>query len=151
MDTAAALAMAGSNLWGIGVADEVLFPTETVLFVGQIIGVVSTDNPDIGASAAAESEEQGRGCDEQEITVHFERHGPSGLQEKRASVLGIPQHRVIVKVRYDLKHTRGSEDEFYYMYNLSVGELAVVFAERRLGWRLGVPLMAGGAAEEPKK
>ena len=100
--------MAGSNLWGIGVADEVLFPTETVLFVGQIIGVVSTDNPDIGASAAAESEEQGRGCDEQEITVHFERHGPSGLQEKRASVLGIPKHCVIVKVRYDLKHTRGS-------------------------------------------
>ena len=143
--------MAGSNLWGIGVADEVLFPTETVLFVGQIIGVVSTDNPDIGASAAAESEEQGRGCDEQEITVHFERHGPSGLQEKRASLLGIPKHRVIVKVRYDLKHTRGSEDEFYYMYNLSVGELAVVFAERRLGWRLGVPLMAGVAAEEPKK
>ena len=37
------------------------------------------------------------------------------------------------------------------MYNLSVGELAVVFAERRLGWRLGVPLMAGVAAEEPKK
>ena len=76
---------------------------------------------------------------------------PGGLQEKRASVLGIPKHRVIVKVRYDLKHTRGSEDEFYYMYNLSVGELAVVFAERRLGWRLGVPLMAGVAAEEPKK
>ena len=53
MDTAAALAMAGSNLWGIGVADEVLLPTETVLFVGQIIGVISTDNPNIGASAAA--------------------------------------------------------------------------------------------------
>ena len=35
------------NLWGMGVADEVLFPTKTVLFVGQIIGVISTDNPDI--------------------------------------------------------------------------------------------------------
>ena len=33
-----------------------------------------------------------------------ERQGPSGLQEKLASVLGIPQHRVSVKVRYDLKH-----------------------------------------------
>ena len=56
MDTAATLAMAGSNLWGIGVADEVLFPTETVLFVGQIIGVISTatDNPDIGAAAATD-------------------------------------------------------------------------------------------------
>ena len=98
----------GSNLWGIGVADEELFPTETVLYMGQIIGLIAADNPDIGAAAAAaaESEEQGRGCDEQEITVHFERHGPSGLQEKRASVLGIPKHRVIVKVRYDLEHTR---------------------------------------------
>ena len=45
----------GSNLWGgIGVADEEIFPTETVFYVGQIIGVISTDNPDIGAAAAAE-------------------------------------------------------------------------------------------------
>ena len=66
VDTAAGLAMPGvvawiaaadvpgSNLWGgIGVADEQLFPIETVLYVGQIIGVISTDNPDIGAAAAA--------------------------------------------------------------------------------------------------
>ena len=64
MDTAAALAMPGvvawiaaadvpgSNLWGgIWVADEELFPIETVLYVGKIIGVISTDNPDIGAAA----------------------------------------------------------------------------------------------------
>ena len=42
--------------------------------------------------------------EKQEITVHFGRLGPSGLQENLASVLGIPQHRVSVKVRYDLKH-----------------------------------------------
>ena len=42
--------------------------------------------------------------EKQEITVHFGRQRPSGLQEKLASVLGIPQHRVSVKVRYDLKH-----------------------------------------------
>ena len=65
VDTAAGLAMPGvvawiaaedvpgCNLWGIGVADEELFPTETVLYVGQIIGVISTDNPDIGAAASA--------------------------------------------------------------------------------------------------
>ena len=64
VDTAAALAMPGvvawiaaadvpgSNLWGgIGVADEQLFPIETVLYVSKIIGVISTDNPDIGAAA----------------------------------------------------------------------------------------------------
>jgi len=47
----------GSNLWGgIGVADEEIFPTETVFYVGQIIGVISTatDNPDIGAAAATD-------------------------------------------------------------------------------------------------
>ena len=50
----AAADVPGSNLWGgIGVADEQLFPIETVLYVGQIIGVISTDNPDIGAAAAA--------------------------------------------------------------------------------------------------
>ena len=87
------------NLWGMGVADEVLFPTETVLFVGQIIGVISTDNPDIGAAAAAaahQSEEQGRGCDEQEITVHFERHGPrrpSGEARLCARYSPAPSHR----------------------------------------------------------
>ena len=42
--------------------------------------------------------------EKQEITVNFGRQGPSGLQEKLASVLGIPKHRVSVKVRYDLKH-----------------------------------------------
>ena len=42
--------------------------------------------------------------EKQEITVHFGVQGPSGLQEKLASVLGFPQHRVSVKVRYDLKH-----------------------------------------------
>ena len=42
--------------------------------------------------------------EKQEITVHFGVQGPSGLQEKLASVLGIPKHRVSVKVRYDLKH-----------------------------------------------
>ena len=42
--------------------------------------------------------------EKQEITVNFVVQGPSGLQEKLASVLGIPQHRVSVKVRYDLKH-----------------------------------------------
>ena len=64
VDTAAALAMPGvvawiaaadvpgSNLWGgNGVADEELFPIETVLYVSKIIGVISTDNPDIGAAA----------------------------------------------------------------------------------------------------
>ena len=64
VDTAAGLAMPGvvawiaaadvpgSNLWGgNGVADEELFPIETVLYVGKIIGVISTDNPDIGAAA----------------------------------------------------------------------------------------------------
>ena len=63
VDTAAALAMPevvawiaaadvpGCNLWGIGVADEELFPIETVLYVSKIIGVISTDNPDIGAAA----------------------------------------------------------------------------------------------------
>ena len=43
----------GSNLWGIGVADEELFPSETVLYVGQIIGLIAADNPNIGAAAAA--------------------------------------------------------------------------------------------------
>ena len=42
--------------------------------------------------------------EKQEITVHCGVQGPSGLQEKLASVLGIPKHRVSVKVRYDLKH-----------------------------------------------
>ena len=42
--------------------------------------------------------------EKQEITVNFVVQGPSGLQEKLASVLGIPKHRVSVKVRYDLKH-----------------------------------------------
>ena len=42
----------GSNPWGgIWVADEELFPIETVLYVSKIIGVISTDNPDIGAAA----------------------------------------------------------------------------------------------------
>ena len=42
----------GSNLWGgNGVADDELFPIETVLYVSKIIGVISTDNPDIGAAA----------------------------------------------------------------------------------------------------
>ena len=41
---------------------------------------------------------------EKQETVHFVVQGPSGLQEKLASVLGIPKHRVSVKVRYDLKH-----------------------------------------------
>ena len=44
--------------------------------------------------------------EKQEITVHFGRQGPSGLQEKLALVLGIPQHRVIVEVKYDLELTR---------------------------------------------
>ena len=182
VDTAAALAMPGvvawiaaadvpgSNLWGIGVADEELFPTETVLYVGQIIGLIAADNPDIGAAAAAAvrveyeplppiltlseaAAAHSTLCDpivvkkdnrqrnkvegvtsvgkvtgtvllggqehfywephtalavpvqeKQEITVHCGVQGPSGLQEKLASVLGIPQHRVSVKVRYDLKH-----------------------------------------------
>ena len=42
----------GRGLWGgIGVADEELFPIETVLYVSKIIGVISMDNPDIGAAA----------------------------------------------------------------------------------------------------
>ena len=48
----AAADVPGSNLWGgNGVADEELFPIETVLYVSKIIGVISTDNPDIGAAA----------------------------------------------------------------------------------------------------
>ena len=73
--------------------------------------------------------------EKQEITVHFGRQGPSGLQEKLASVLGIPQHRVIVKVTCDtfiFKHARGSD--VFNCINLSVGEWAVVSAARRLGW-----------------
>ena len=156
----------GSNLWGIGVADEELFPTETVLYMGQIIGLIAADNPDIGAAAAAavrveyepltpiltlseaaaahstlcdpivvkkdnRQKNKAEGVtsvgkvtgtvmlggqehfywephtalavpvkEKQEITVHFGVQGPSGLQEKLASVLGIPQHRVIVKVTH---------------------------------------------------
>ena len=156
VDTATALAMPGvvawiaaadvpgPNLWGIGVAK--LFPTETVLYVGQIIGVISTNNPDIGSAAAAEVHYftlcepivENRAEDvtsvgkltgtlrlggqlffwephialavpvqeKQEITIHCGVQGPSGPQEKLALVLGIPQHRVIVKVKYDLEHTR---------------------------------------------
>ena len=51
--------------------------------------------------------------EKQEITVHFGRQGPSSLQEKLASVLGIPKHCVIVQVRYDLKHIRGSKDNTF--------------------------------------
>ena len=41
--------------------------------------------------------------EKQEITIHCGVQGPSGLQEKLASVLGIPQHRVIVKVTHQRK------------------------------------------------